>query len=283
MSQLSSTVSLWLSVSRPLLYPLIPILFLLGYQAGGGVVADLRLLEILFVLALTWPVSMILYGINDIYDYDTDSHNTHRGQLDGATVDQTHVRQVWWGVGTATALLFGIGTLAHGAFGAMFAVLILLASAGYSVPPIRIKNRAGLDVIFSGFMYVGVMYSAGYILIHPSSWPPVEALLLTLATIAFHALGTLRDYTADASTGNRTFAVAYGPRYTALFVVAVAGSGALLWYLHRGIDVPALILFFVIMFPPLLALKRPNEQLMRWSMWVIAGTALCVGIYKLIV
>jgi chlorophyll synthase len=165
----------------------------------------------------------------------------------------------------------------------MFAVLILLASASYSVPPIRIKSRAGLDVIFSGFMYVGVMYSAGYILIHPSSWPPVEAILLTLATIAFHALGTLRDYTADASTGNRTFAVAYGPRYTSLFVVVVAGSGALLWYQHRGIDVPALILFFVIMFPPLLALKRPNEQLMRWSMWVIAGTALCVGMYKLIV
>jgi 4-hydroxybenzoate polyprenyltransferase len=283
MALLTSTLWLWFLVSRPLLYPLIPILFLLGYQAGGGVVADLAPLHLLFVLALTWPVSMILYGVNDIYDYDTDSRNTSRGRLDGATVDPTRARQVWWGVGIATLLLFTIGLVAYGSFGVAFAALMLVASIGYSVPPIRIKNRPGFDVVFSGFMYVAVMYSAGYILIHPTSWPPVEALLLTLATIAFHALGTLRDYTADVATNNRTFAVAYGPRNTALFVVVAAGIGGLLWYLHRGIDIPALLLFLVILMPGLLTLRQPNEQLVKRAMWVIAVTALCVGMYKLLI
>jgi 4-hydroxybenzoate polyprenyltransferase len=283
MSTLYPTLRLWLSVSRPLLYPLIPILFLLGYQAGGGVVADLRPLDILFVLALTWPVAMILYGINDVYDYDTDSRNKNRRHIDGAIVAPLEARQVWRGVSVAMLLLMSVGVLAHGWFGALFATSILIASISYSVPPLRIKTRAGLDVIFSGCLYVTVMYSAGYAVAYPDSWPPAEAWLLALFAVAFHALGTLRDYTADQVTNNATFAVVYGPRATALLVTALSVLGVVLWYLHRGIDVAAFLLFMVIMFSGLLSLRDQNEQLIRRSMWVIAGTAFLVGLFKLIV
>jgi 4-hydroxybenzoate polyprenyltransferase len=217
---LPALLSLWFWVSRPLLYPLLPLLFLLGVQAGGGVVADFGWLDVLFVWALTWPLSMIIYGINDIYDYDTDRLDATRTRLDGAALTPGRQGAVWRGVAVASLVRWWrLVRLSYGWYGVGFAVTAIIVSVCYSVPPLRIKGRAPFDVLYSGFVHVCGMYSLGYWLVRPMTWPPLDIYILALAAVALHALGALRDYTADKASGNQTIAVRFGPRRTALLVM----------------------------------------------------------------
>ncbi|MFM2340169.1 MAG: hypothetical protein RLZZ360_805 [Candidatus Parcubacteria bacterium] len=274
-------LKVWIITSRPLLYPLVPVIFILGYQAGGGELLDWQISEWLFVAALTWPLTMIVYGINDLTDVHSDRHDTKRSRLDGGIADLDSIRSIRTGVGLAAALLFGISSYALGWYGFIFTVFVLLASVVYSVPPIRLKSRAGLDVLFSGFVYVICMYGAGYWLVQPLALLPNAAYILALFAVCLHALGTLRDYTVDKATGEKTFAVMLGPRKSTLLVAILASSGIVLWYVDRGFDLAANLVFLSILLPALLTIHQPNEHLIRVSMRVIAVIVGLVGLYKI--
>ncbi len=274
-------MSLWFYTSRPLLYPLVPLIFALGYQAGGGSLADWSLLEWLFVLALTWPFGMIIYGINDIYDADIDAADARRSRLEGGQHKGNEQKYIWWGVGVAVVALTIMSVIAYGTYGLLFAQLAVLASVTYSVPPLRLKSRPGLDVLFSGVAYVVFVYGAGYWLMQPYAPLPDAVYVLAIFAACLHALGALRDYTVDKTAGATTIAVQFGPRVTALLVVIASLLGMYIWYLERGIDIAGNLVFLSILLPALLTIKKPNEQLIRLSMRVVAFVVGLVGLYKI--
>lgn len=273
-------LSLWFFTSRPLLYPLLPLIFVLGYQAAGGVLTTWSLLEWGFVLCLTWPVGMIIYGINDIYDWEIDTA-VKRSRLDGGRHQKNETVYIWWGVSVATLALLLAGVTVYGLFGFVFSIAVVFASVVYSMPPFRFKSRAGFDVLFSGLMYVGLVYGAGYWLMKPYDVLPDVVFILMLFAACLHALGTLRDYTADKQAGERTLAVALSPRYTAIAIVITSVVGMALWYQTRGIDIGAHLVFASITMPALLTIKQPNERLIRYAMRLIACVVGLVGLYKI--
>ncbi len=102
-----------------------------------GALFDLRALPIL--IWLTLPFNLLIYGVNDVFDQDTDAANPRKGSIEGARIRQSEVRLIVWAVAVVNvpflvAFLLTLPPLAN--------VAILLYAAvfvGYSAPPLRFK------------------------------------------------------------------------------------------------------------------------------------------------
>jgi len=47
---------------------------------------------------VTFPFNLLIYGINDIYDQDTDADNDRKGGYGGAKIKPHETRMIGWGV-----------------------------------------------------------------------------------------------------------------------------------------------------------------------------------------
>ncbi len=97
------------------------------------------------VLWLTLPFNLLIYGVNDIFDQETDAKNPRKGTLEEARIRPEEVRHIWRGV-----LLTNLPFLVYFVFflpllATLWMVLYALLFAGYSVPPARFKARSYLD------------------------------------------------------------------------------------------------------------------------------------------
>jgi 4-hydroxybenzoate polyprenyltransferase len=87
-SERAATVRRLVLISRPVLWI---------NTIGSGLVAvwltgalfDLRALPV--ILWLTLPFNLLIYGVNDIYDQDTDAANPRKGSIEGARIRQSEV------------------------------------------------------------------------------------------------------------------------------------------------------------------------------------------------
>ena len=62
-------------VSRPILWPVLPLVFYLGLHAAQ---APLTPAAIVLMLLLTLPMNLVGCGLNDIYDVDSDRRSERR-------------------------------------------------------------------------------------------------------------------------------------------------------------------------------------------------------------
>ena len=64
-----------IQVSRPILWPFLPLVYFLGLHAAH---AELTPAAIAQMVLLTFPMNLIGCGLNDIYDFDSDRRCTRR-------------------------------------------------------------------------------------------------------------------------------------------------------------------------------------------------------------
>ena len=76
-----------IQVSRPIVWPVLPLVYGLGLHAAH---AELTAAAIIQMLLLTFPMNLIGCGLNDIYDYESDRRSPRRRAIWGAVV---HRRQ----------------------------------------------------------------------------------------------------------------------------------------------------------------------------------------------
>ena len=50
------------------------------------------------LLWLTLPFNLLIYGVNDVFDQETDAKNPRKGTLEGARIDRSEVRPLVLGV-----------------------------------------------------------------------------------------------------------------------------------------------------------------------------------------
>ena len=50
------------------------------------------------LLWLTFPFNLLIYGVNDVFDQETDAKNPRKGTLEGARIDRSEVRPIALGV-----------------------------------------------------------------------------------------------------------------------------------------------------------------------------------------
>ncbi len=222
-----------LYISRPVLW----INTLGPATVGMWLTGHLFVWEALPVLLwLTLPFNLLIYGVNDVFDQETDAKNPRKGTLEGARIDRSEVRPVVLGV-ILTNAPFLIYSLLFVPFSAVaWMLLYALLFVGYSVPPARFKARPYLDSL-SNAAYAFPLVFVPLTLGRGPVW--FAALGLMAWSAAKHTFDAVQDVNEDRRVGIVTTAVRLGPRGVVLW------SGAL-WALATAcfalVNVPVALL-----------------------------------------
>ena len=202
----------WLiKISRPRFWVYITGPFLIGVLAASPV--SNWLLIILLGLYFTFPANLLIYGVNDIFDYETDKHNPKKEAYE-TLVKPKEQKLLWRWIAISNApflvLLPFLGN--NGRWGIAG---FLFFSVFYSMPPIRAKVRPLLDSIFNVlYIFPGIV---GYAVITRS----LPSLYLCMAAVfwcmAMHAYSAVPDIQADKKAKINTIATQLGKAGTLLF------------------------------------------------------------------
>lgn len=228
---------------------------------------------LVLLIWLTLPFNLLIYGVNDIFDQDTDALNPRKGSLEGALIRATEVRAIWSSVLVANVpfLIWFAVTLPPAALAWIAAYALVFVF--YSAPPLRFKARPYLDSI-SNAAYAFPLVIVPYALGEAPVW--AAALGLMAWSAAKHTFDAVQDIDEDRSVGITTTAVRLGARGV------VAWSGA--WWIVSTVcfalvNIPVAVINAVIAGGLLLALSRDprpetGHRLYRYSIAFpyVAGT-----------
>jgi 4-hydroxybenzoate polyprenyltransferase len=160
------------------------------------------------LLWLTLPFNLLIYGVNDVFDQETDAKNPRKGTLEGARIDRSEVRPVVLGVilTNTPVLIYALLFVPLSALAWM--LLYTLLFLGYSVPPARFKACPYLDSL-SNAAYAFPLVFVPLVLGEGPVWP--AALGLMAWSAAKHTFDAVQDVDEDRRAGITTTAVRLGP------------------------------------------------------------------------
>ncbi len=172
------------------------------------------LLTLLFFLV---PANFFLYGINDLYDDDTDKFNTKKNSYENRlkTGDRNNLKILL----VCTLIIFLIYTalLQNGSL-KITLFFFLFLSYFYSAKPLRFKSKPVIDSL-SNFLYIlpGIF---GYIQTSGQIPPLLPVIGFWAWAAAMHLFSAIPDITPDKKAGLLTTAVFYG-KNTSLIICAL--------------------------------------------------------------
>jgi 4-hydroxybenzoate polyprenyltransferase len=216
--------------SRPLSWINTAFPFAAAYFVEG------RTIDATFVVGTIYfliPYNLAMYGINDVFDYESDLRNPRKGGVEGALLDRRMHRPT-----LIAALVTNIPFLVYLVIvGSPLSWLVLAISVfaviAYSAPKLRFKERPFLDSLTSSTHFVSpAVY--GLVLVGAVFTPPLWLLLAAffLWGIASHAFGAVQDVIADREADIASIATVIGARATArLSVLFYLAAGILLLFI----------------------------------------------------
>ena len=259
-----SRLILLIQVSRPIIWPVLPLVYALGLHASHAAIGSVAIVQ---MLLLTFPMNLIGCGLNDIYDFESDRRSPRRRAVWGAVVREEDRPLVFRAaLGMVPLILIGASLIQNWSNVVATALLVLVAWM-YSVPPIRLKERPPLDSLANGLGYFLMPFVMGYSLNADPRDMPRRYYLLALCVCGIHSLATAADYEADRAAGHRTMSVAFGRRAAIAFACA---AFAATWLLADFQSSAVRIYVAVCSLATFLAMVCPQDR-------VIAGA--CVTIF----
>lgn len=178
------------------------------------------------------PYNLLMYGVNDVFDYESDLRNPRKGGIEGALLDPKFHRPTLIAAFSLAApfvlYLFAVGSFESSAWLA----LVLFAVIAYSIKGLRFKEIPFLDSVTSAVHFVGPMWF-GLALAGAEINQTIILVSLSffLWGMASHAFGAVQDVKADRAAGIGSIATTIGARNTvilALMMYLVAGVIALM-------------------------------------------------------
>ena len=157
---------------------------------------------------LTLPFNLLIYGVNDVFDQETDAKNPRKGTLEGARIVPEEASPIARGVIFLNGpfLLYFVLALPVGA--TLWMTLYALIFVGYSAPPARFKARPLFDSS-SNAAYAFPLVFVPLALENSPLWPAAVGLMAWSA--AKHTFDAVQDVDEDRAAGIRTTAVRLGP------------------------------------------------------------------------
>ncbi|HVQ01050.1 MAG TPA: UbiA prenyltransferase family protein [Candidatus Thermoplasmatota archaeon] len=173
-------------------------------------------------LVVSFCCMAFIFSINNYYDADSDRANPRRMHKNALASGEISNKSAM----TINILCVVIPLLILAVFrpiALVAAILLLIWSATYSVPPVRVKGRPGLDIIwhFFGFLYIVLLGALIAGSLSELGW------LMALSLGVFSCIGQLAnhydDFEYDKESGTTTFAVRYGLDGTKKAIEVVLG------------------------------------------------------------
>ena len=180
----------------------------------------------IYLLIFVVAANVLIYGVNDLADTDTDLHNDKKGSYEIRLQKQQRAATV-----VACGLAFGalvVAVVGQSMLTAVLMGIFLVLSIGYSVPPLRFKARPVFDSV-SNVLYAMPGFMAATIWA-PTSAIPVSAIAASwLWCMAMHTFSAIPDVTADKKAGLATTATWLGVRGALIYCgLCWLGSAVLL-------------------------------------------------------
>lgn len=215
--------------SRPVSWVNTAYPFAAAYFLATGRLDWVFVLGTLFFLI---PYNLLMYGINDVFDYESDLLNARKGGVEGAVLDRRHHRFILWAAIVSTVPFLVVLALVGDTVANIVLAVSIFAVVAYSAPGLRFKERPFLDSITSSTHFVSpAVY--GLALAQAPFTGGIAAFLAAffLWGVASHAFGAVQDIVPDREGSIASIGTVLGARFTVRFAFAAyAGAGVLmLW------------------------------------------------------
>ena len=203
-----------------------------------------RTVDLTFIVGTLFfliPYNLAMYGINDVFDYESDLRNPRKGGVEGAVLDRSLHRITLWAV-VVTNVPFLVYLVAAGSpLSWLVLAVSMFAVVAYSMKGLRFKEVPFLDSITSSTHFVSpAVYGA---VLAGAVFTPVLWLVLAaffLWGMASHAFGAVQDIQADREGQLASVATVIGATRTSrfailcylaagIFLLGAAGTGRQAW------------------------------------------------------
>jgi 4-hydroxybenzoate polyprenyltransferase len=166
------------------------------------------------------PYNLAMYGINDVFDYESDLRNPRKGGAHGAVLDRRlHPVTLW--AAALSCLPFVVFLVWVGGPPSWLVLAIsLFFVVFYSAPPLRLKEVPFADSVTSSIHFFSpAVY--GLVLAGVAWTPGLVAIVVAFALwgVASHAFGAVQDVSADRDAGISSIATARGAAWTVRFAL----------------------------------------------------------------
>ena len=209
------------------------------------------------------PYNLAMYGINDVFDYESDMRNPRKGGVEGAVLDPRMHRITLWAV-LFTNVPFLVYLVAVGnPLSWLVLAISMFAVVAYSMKGLRFKEIPFLDSLTSSTHFVSpAVYAlalAGAVFT-PALWLILGAYFLW--GVASHAFGAVQDIKADREGGLSSIATVIGAAWTSRFAFAAYALAGVLLFIAAGTGMQAWPVFYAsFLVIPYLAMVAPFLRL----------------------
>ena len=246
--------------SRPLSWVNTAVPFLIAYY---GVTQRIDAVLVIGTLYFLIPYNLAMYGINDVFDYESDLRNPRKGGVEGAVLEQRMHAPVLWAV-VITNVPFLVYLVAVGnPLSWLVLAVSVFAVVAYSMKGMRFKERPVLDSVTSSLHFVTpALY--GVVLGEAAFSPALILVLLAFFAwgMASHAFGAIQDIRADREAGIASIGTAFGAARTARFALALfALAGVLVLIASAFVTLPWTLWVIALAAVPYLVLIWPFRNL----------------------
>lgn len=223
-------------VSRPISWPNTSYPFFVGFLLTSAIWPSGQTLATLIIGTLYFigPYNLLMYGINDIFDYESDILNPRKGGVEGMRESRKFHPTILKAVIITNVPFLAYLFLTSNLQASLVLLFVVFAAIAYSVKGLRFKEIPFLDSITSSIHFVGPLLVA-LALTHENEAALPWVIAFFLWGMASHAYGAIQDIIPDRKGNLRSIATVLGARTTIWFstllycvaVILVLTQGAL--------------------------------------------------------
>lgn len=211
--------------SRPISWVNTAFPFAVAYYIA---IRQIDLTLIIGTLFFLIPYNLLMYGVNDVFDYESDLRNPRKGGIEGALLPkEIHRTVIWSAILSCLPFVFYLVVVGN-LESTLWLSLFLFAVVAYSAKNLRFKEKPVLDSITSASHFVGPMVFGLALTNQNLADPKLGAIIaaFSLWGMASHAFGAVQDVRADREGKIASIATYFGARSTtrtALVMYIAAG------------------------------------------------------------
>lgn len=270
-----------LAASRPVSWINTAAPFIVGYLIS---IKSFDLTALVGTIYFLFPYNLLMYGVNDIYDYESDIKNPRKNSVEGAILKKTKHNQLWLAILLVNLPFILYFLTIDDMIVRVGIVLLVFFCLSYSAKPLRFKEVPFLDALNSSIHFVGP-FVFGLIFAGSTReyWPVILAFLCW--GMASQAFGSIQDIKPDRAAQIKSIGTVLGAKRTNTFILimyTITCLITLIYYFPMGVIVSLLLSIYVLntlIFRKYKSDARSNQYHRGWQnfMWlnIIVGFGIC--------
>ena len=139
----------------------------------GSLPSGLNLITLIIgTLYFIGPYNLLMYGVNDVYDYESDIQNPRKGGVEGMRESRAFHPTILRAVALSNVPFIIYLLVVSDWLSRIVLLLVIFAAVAYSLKGLRFKEVPILDSITSSFHFVGpLIFALSLTGLPVTAWP----------------------------------------------------------------------------------------------------------------